>query len=156
MRASKLLLSLLGATLVATLAPPVHAAAPPESRTFAVVDPDDQGIARVVVLCTGQAPPADSALTVVACDLYDSSGRPSIHHERGFAGPAGVCVINAFNMVIPVEYCTTTTTTYRDLSKQSTTQCGHAGGAPPPHNAPGPYTPNVLECLDAVGVPLPN
>lgn len=154
MRASRLFLALVGVALVSTLAPTAQAYDAPKAQTYAVVAPDSTGMARVIVVCTATAPPVDSALSVIGCDLYDSSARPSIHHERMYSGGSGVCVINAFLMQLPVEYCTTVTTTYQNSSTQTAQQCGHSGGAPPPHNAPAAHNPSLAECLDAVGLPV--
>jgi hypothetical protein len=153
-RALRILLALLGLTLLTPVSPavvPAHAAPAPNANVFAYVDNDDTGVARVIVFCLGDAPPADTARVVVDCDLFDSSTRPSIHHSRSYTGAAGVCVINAFNMQMPVEYCATVTATYRDLSQKTDTACAFSGGAPPAHNAPPPFAPKLLECLDPVG-----
>lgn len=153
MRSYRLFLSLLAMTLVATIAPPAGAAPPaPIAETYAFVSPDEFGNALVVVACTGRGPAQESSRIVVACDLYDDSGGPSIHHERSYTGFAGACFIASQGARLPVEFCTTVTLTYRDLSKQSATQCSHAGEYLPPHNAPPSATPTATECFDLVNL----
>jgi hypothetical protein len=101
---------------------------------------------RVLLTCVG----AGSAGTVrvdVTCDLYDSSGDPAISHSRAYPGAAGVCVISAFNLRLPLEYCTTAVATFADASTQSASDCQSVGSPAPPHTA-GPHVPTLLECLD--------
>lgn len=157
-RLARLLLLLL---VLAPLTPPASAAEPPAAVMRGVLV-EEAGFARLALVCGGH-PPSDNApfpasrfatevaQLTVACDIYDGSGQPSIHHERAFPGGAGVCVISAFNLVMPIEYCATVTARYRDLSQQTVTECGFAGGHPP-RTAPSPSRPSVLECLDPVGV----
>lgn len=153
MRASRLLPVLLASVLVAVLTPPVGAAPAPVARTFAMTDGDaESGYVSVFVACTGTGPADQSARTVVECDIYDDSTRPSIHHERSFAGGAGACFVYARALKMPIEFCTTVTVQYRDLSQQSHTQCGRSGDGQPPRNAPAPSTSGPLECADLVDV----
>jgi hypothetical protein len=132
--------------LLVPFAPAAHADAP-TAATYAVIDVHDDGTADVTVLCTATNTATDTESTTVACDVYDSSARPSIHRETGVTGPAGACVLVATGRVVPIEYCTTTTVRYRDGSSQSTTQCSHLGGGPTPHHPPEPPQPG-LGCSD--------
>lgn len=148
--------------VLAPVTPPASAAEPPQARAQGVLA-EENGFARLTLVCAGHPPsnnapfPASRFATeiaqlTVACDIYDGSGRPSIHHARNFAGAAGVCVISAYNLQLPIEYCATVTATYRDLSQQTVTHCGFVGDGPPAHTAPAPASPSVLECLDPIGV----
>lgn len=152
MRASRLLLIALGLTLLTPLAPPASAAPPPTAMTQGIVIPDADGYARVAVTCRGTAPPADVIRTVVKCDIYDNSGRPSIHDERSWVVGAGLCIVHGFALVMPVEYCTTTVATYRDFSVQTAEHCGHAGGEPPPRTPPAPHVPAHHSCFDPLNL----
>ncbi len=107
------------------------------------------GIYRVVFACKAEATETEAALVRLGCDLFDSSSSPSIHHQRSFSGPRGYCVINAFNVVAPFEFCATATATFRDLSTKTSSTCVTGGGtSSPPHNPPAAHTPGILECLD--------
>lgn len=145
---SRRLFALLCLAVLGQLAPAAHAE-PPGMAPYAVVAPGSDGRALVVLLC--EATNHDTSMTAtLGCDVFDSSGRPSIHREMP-AGPASGCVVVADDLVLPIEYCTTLTTTYPDGSSQTRQQCGHTGGTPPPHTPPGPGSPGVTACTDPAG-----
>lgn len=145
---SRRLFALVCLAVLGQLVPTAHAEPPPGGALYAVVVPVGGNRAAVVLLCeTTHTDPMTA--TTLACDLYDSSGRPSIHHEMPVR-PAG-CVVVADDLVLPIEYCATLTTTYPDGSSQTRQQCGHTGGTPPPHTPPGPGSPGVTACTDPAG-----
>jgi hypothetical protein len=152
MRWSRFLLASICTALLVPLAPAAHAAGNVQAIVVTpVISTDGIGASRVVVNCLGLGD-QDALLISMTCDMYDSSGAPSIHHQRNFPGPAGHCVINAFNMQLPVEVCATATATFKDLSTKTSTACYTSGSPAPPHTAPSPHTPGFLECEDPLGI----
>lgn len=151
MRATRSMLALLCGSLLLPLATPARANHAVTAQTHGVVWPEGD-YARVVVLCSGRTEQVTrAARTVVLCEIFDSSGKPSIRRQRSSAGPACACVLNAYLLEMPITICVTATVTFTDLTEDTDVDCQTYETPAPPRNPPSsPYNP--LECLDPAGV----
>ena len=160
------LVALFCGTLVLLPVPPVSAAQTVEATSYAVVLPEDDQdnpggqIARVTLVCGGRADGGASTVIVIAveitCEVWDSSGLPQqqIRRHRNWSGGNCVCVVNAFNLRLPVRYCSTVTATFADATTSTDRSCTAFGSPAPPEVAPPAGSPGLLECMDPLGTRL--
>ena len=155
----RILFGLLGSLLLIPISP-VSAAQPIEAYTFGLVDPEPspQGghVARIVLDCAGTGN-ENTVSMLVQCRIWDSSGvaEKQIFRQRAWTGPACNCVVNAFNMVMPVRYCSKVIATMRDSSTQEKETCKtykmDPNDADPPYTSPPPGPARILDCADPAG-----
>lgn len=161
---TRTLLALLSGSLMLAPTAPVSAAPTVDASTYGVVAPEDdpQGgeIARVTIACVGKSDGGISTIQPISadvtCEIWDSSGlvTQQIKRKRNWSGPNCVCVVNAFNLKMPIKYCATVEVTFSNSSKQSDRSCKEYGSPAPPETSPPPSIPGFLECMDPAGTKL--
>ena len=148
--------ALLCGTALVTPAAPLSAAETVHADAYAVFaeegPPGGGGPARILLACTGQG--GDTTVTIeITCEMYDSSGDPEdqIVRRRRYAGPACACAISAFDLRMPITYCSTAVATFSNAQTATDRTCTTIGSPAPQQIQPPPHSPRILECLDLAG-----